>query len=144
MLTYSRYKDIKGRSFVTIMIIIALSSLLLRITVERIIKINIEQNESNAQVTLKLVSAALENYSKANQGVFPASLSFLTKTNPAYLDKDYIASSPIKGYNYVCSRIDPTGYNCSASPVKCNITGKMAYTITTGGLLVSEGCSRRE
>ncbi len=137
-------KDSEGRSFVTIMIIIALSSLLLRITIERIIKINIEQNESNTQVTLKLVSAALENYSKDNHGFFPATLSLLTKTNPAYLDKDYIASSPIKGYNYVCSKMDPAGYNCSASPSKCNITGKMDFNITTGGLFVSERCDRRE
>ena len=137
-------KDIKGRSLVTIMMVIALLSLFLRIAVERIIKINIEQNDSNAQVTLKLVSAALENYSKDNHGVFPVSLSLLTKTNPAYLEKDYIASSPIKGYNYVCSRIDPAGYNCSASPVKCNITGKIIYTITTGGLFVRERCSRKE
>ena len=137
-------KDSKGRSFVTIMMIIALLALFLRVAVTEIIKINIEQNESTAQVTLRLISAALENYSEDNNGAFPESLSLLTETNPAYLDKDYVASSPVRGYNYLCSRIDATGYNCSAVPLKCNISGKMIYTITTGGLFVSEACSSKE
>lgn len=134
----------KARSFVTIMIIIAVSSLLLRFGIERIITINIAQNESNASGSLKLISTALENYARDNHGVFPSDLSVLTKTTPAYLDKDYIASSTIKGYNYSCLRLNSSGYNCSANPVKCNLTGKVVYTITTGSLLVSEECSKKE
>jgi Tfp pilus assembly protein PilE len=137
-------KDTKGKSFVTIMIVVAVSGLLLRITIEKIIKINIEQNESNAQATLKLISAALENYGKDNHGAFPTSLSALTKTNPAYLDRDYLTMSPLKGYNYNCTRLELSGYNCSASPTRCKITGKMIYTVTTGGSFISEECSRKE
>ena len=84
-------KGTGAKSFVTIMIVIAVSALLLRITVEKLIKINIAQNESNASLTLKLISAALENYAKDNQGIFPAEISVLTKTSPPYLDKDYVA-----------------------------------------------------
>jgi competence protein ComGC len=137
-------KDTRARSFVTIMIIIAISSLVLRIALERIIKINIAQNESNAQTTLKLISTALENFAKDHLGNYPAGLSTLTQTNPSYLDKDYIAQSPIKGYNYSGPVFGPSGYSCSASPVKCKLTGDFFYTITTGGLLVSEECSKKE
>ena len=136
--------DKSAKSFVLIMIVIALTALLLRIAIDRIIKINIAQNESNAQGTLKLISAALENYAKDHSGVYPASFSDLTKTKPAYLDKDYITPSTSKGYNYTCLRIEPSGYSCFASPTRCKLTGKMAYTITTGSLLVSEGCERKE
>ena len=64
--------DKKGKSFITIMIVIAISALLLRIAFDRIIKINIAQNESNAQGTLKLISAALENYAKGHSGAYPS------------------------------------------------------------------------
>lgn len=134
----------KAKSIVTIMIVIAISTLLLRIAIEQIIKLNIEQNESTAQTTLKLISTALENYANNNQGVFPASIFALTKEESRYLDKDYITQSPIKGYNYSCSKIETSGYNCSASPVKCNLTGKTVYEVTTGGLFVSEKCSKKE
>lgn len=137
-------KKSRALSFVAVMVIIAICALLLRVLIIEIIKINIEQNESNAQATLKLISAALENYAKDNQGAFPASFSLLTTPAPPYLDKDYIASSPIRGYNYSCLRLEPSGYNCSANPTRCNLSGKMVYTITSGGLLLSEECGRKE
>lgn len=140
-------KDNKSRSFVAIIIITAVFALILRATVEQLIKINIAQNEANALSTLKLISAALENYAKDNQGIFPANLSILTiltQTNPVYLNKDYIKESPTKGYSYSCSRLDSSGYNCSASPVKCKTTGKIVYNISTGGLFVSESCKKEE
>jgi len=129
---------------VAIMIIVAVTSLLLRFSIEQIIKINIIQNESVAQATLKLISTALENYAKDNRGSFPLSLSLLARSDPAYLDQDYISKSPIRGYEYNCSRLEPSGYACSAAPVKCNLSGKAIYTITTGGSLTLEGCSKKE
>lgn len=137
-------KNIKARNTITLVVIIAVVSLLLRIAIARIIKINISQNESVALLNVKLISTALENYAKNNQGAFPSSFSALIKTNPSYLDKDYIVESPIKGYNYSCSRLDFSGYNCSATPVKCNITGRVIYTVTTGVLLVPEKCSKKD
>lgn len=137
-------KDTRARSFVTIMIVIAVSALLLRVSIEQIIKINITQNESNALATLKLISTALENYAKDNHGVFPLSLSVLIQTTPPYLDRDYIGESPIKGYNYTCPKLEPSGYSCGARPVKCNITGKTIYTINTGHSFASEECSKKE
>ena len=137
-------KNIRARSFVTIMMVIAVCALLLRIAIERIIKLSISENESVAQITLKSISAALEKYAADNHGLFPVSLSALIQTNPRYLDKDYIAESPIKGYNYNCSGLQASGYSCSANPTNCKLTGRMVYTITTGSLLVSEECEKKE
>lgn len=136
--------NIKGTSFVAITIIVAVLALALRFTVEQVIKINIVQNESNALNTVKLISTALENYAKQNVGVFPASLSVLLQTKPPYLDKDYITQSPIKGYNYNFSRLEPYTYSLKAVPAKCNLTGKKAFSVTTGGLLISEDCFKKE
>lgn len=135
-------KNYKGKSFIVIMIVIAISALFLRIAIEQIVKINIEQNQSNAQTTLKLISTALENYSKDNHGSFPAGFSVLTQKPFRYLDKDYISASPVKGYNYTCSKINPSGYNCTALPVICNLTGKLSYVVSTGGLFISEECNK--
>lgn len=148
-LSYIFNHNDKARSFVVIMIIIAVFALLLRIAIEQIIKINIEQNESNAQTTLKLISTALENYANDHNGIFPLALSILTDAKLAdakarYLDEDYITQSPVRGYNYGCSKIEASGYNCAASPVKCGLTGNTVYTIATGGLLLVEDCLKRE
>ena len=137
-------KNRRARSFVAIMIVIAVSALLLRITVEKLININIIQNEANAALTLKFISAALENYAKDHQGIFPLEISALTRTSPPYLDKDYIAQSPFKGYNFSCTRIEASAYSCSATPVKCRLSGNLIHTVTSGGLLISEECSKKD
>jgi competence protein ComGC len=131
----------KARSFVTIMLVIAITALLLRIAVEQVIRVSSVQNESNATSTLKLVATALENYSKDHGGNFPANVLDLTKTNPAYIDKDYVTQSPVKGYIFSCPRMDASGYSCYASPTHCGLTGSKIYNVTTGGLSVSEDCS---
>jgi len=137
-------KNKKARSFVVIMIVIALSALLLRVVVDKAISLTCSQNESNAQSTLRLIATALENYAKDNRGVYPDKISVLTQSQPAYLDKDYVKQSPIKGYRYNCSRLDSGGYSCHALPTRCKLTGKTVFTVTTGSLLISEDCDKKE
>ena len=134
----------KGKSLLVIMIIIVFSVLLLRYAIDHIIKMTVNQNESNAVGVLKMIGTALENYAGDKNGVFPGSISALTKTTPAYLNRDYVAESPIRGYNYTCSRMESSGYSCSASPVKCNLTGKKVFIISTGNIFVSEDCFKKE
>lgn len=136
-------KGNRARSFVMIMVIIAVSAFLFRIAIGRIIKLSIVQNESTAVANLKLIAAALEKYAEDYEGAYPLSLAVLAGSEPSYIDKDYSAKPDFKGYNYNCPRLDKAGYSCSAIPVKCGITGNLAYTVTTGSLLISEGCGRR-
>lgn len=131
----------KARSFVIVMLVIALSALLLRVVVEQLVTISVEQNESYAQTTLKLISTALENYAKNNKDTFPEKITTLIQSG--YLDKDYTSPSSSKGYIFSCSRIDQSGYNCSAVPLSCNLTGKTNFIISTGGLFISEKCAKR-
>ena len=134
----------KAKSLVVIMIIVALSAFILRFAVIKAIRLNIAYNEPIASATLKIISAALENFAKDNRGLFPANISDLTLTQPPYLDKDYTKQFPLKGYNYICDRIDASGYNCAAVPVRCNVTGLKIYKISTGGLFVAEDCRKEE
>jgi len=134
----------KARSLVVIMMVIAVSAFVLRFGLIKAIRINISYNETVASSTLKLISVALENYAKNNKGFFPASIFDLTRTKPPYLDKDYSKQFPLKGYNYSCPRVEPSGYSCSASPTRCKLTGDTVYNITTGGVLVTEECNRKD
>lgn len=136
--------ETSAKSFVVIMIVIAVCAVVLRILIDTLIKINIAQNESTASLTMKYIAAALENYASDKEGLFPTNFFALVKTSPAYLDKDYTADSPVKGYYYSCPRLHPAGYSCYASPVKCKLTGNTIYNITTGGLLISQDCSKKE
>ena len=133
----------KARSFVTMMIIVALAALCLRLAVHKIIIYNIEQNQLLAQVNLKLLSTALENYAKDNKGAYPVNIDLLTKNKPPYLERNYLAASAVRGYEYDCQRLDSTGYNCSASPVNCKLTGKMVYAVSTGGLIIAQSCDKK-
>ncbi|MFA5200040.1 MAG: hypothetical protein WC442_03920 [Candidatus Omnitrophota bacterium] len=133
----------KARSFVTIMIVVALSALLLRLAVNKIIVYKIEQNQLLAQVNLKRLSAALENYAGDNKGSYPAGIELLTKGSPVYLEKNYLAEPSVSGYEYDCSRLDGLGYNCAALPVNCKLTGRMIYTVSTGGLIITENCDKK-
>lgn len=137
-------KDPNAKSFMVIMIVVAVIALVLRFVILQFIRINIEQNESNSQTTLKLISTALENYAKDNQGVFPEQISALTQSESPYLKKDYISLSPIQGYNFTCSKLDAKGYYCAASPVHCDLSGRNIYIVTTGGLFMSEKCNSKK
>jgi type II secretory pathway pseudopilin PulG len=126
------------------MVTIAILALLLRVGAERLIKVTMSQNDSGALNTLKLIAAALENYARDHEGAFPTDISVLARTKPPYLQKDYLSASAFRGYIYSCLRLEPTGYSCQAAPFRCGLTGKMKYSVTTGGLLVSEDCRKNE
>jgi type II secretory pathway pseudopilin PulG len=134
----------KARSFVTIMVVVALSALLLRLAIHRIIAYKIKQNQLLAQVNLKLLSTAMENYAKDNKNTYPVNIDLLTKNKPVYLERDYLAASSIRGYEYDCQRLEATGYSCTAFPVNCQLTGKTVYTVSTGGLIMTQACDSRE
>lgn len=127
------------------MIAIALVSLLLRFALEKAIKFNIAQNESSAQSTLKLISAALENFAASNNAVYPSAFAQLTEANPqSYIGINYTAKPNFKGYIYNCPRLEPSGYNCVAAPSRCALTGNKVFSVSTGNLFVTEECGKKE
>lgn len=134
----------KARSFVVIMIVVALVALFLRIAIVQYVNFRIAQNEASAEQILKLLSTAIENYAKDHLGVFPTSLEALTQTSPAYIEKEYISPAYQKGYNFNCLRLETSGYTCSASPASCNSSGRKNFIITTGQVITAEECGKKE
>ena len=133
----------QAKSFVTIMVVVALSALLLRLAVHRLIIHRIQQNQLLAQVNLKLFSTAMENYAKDNRNVYPVSIDLLINHYPVYLERDYLAATSVRGYEYDCQRLDAKGYHCTASPVNRKLTGKMIYAVSTGGLIMAQSCDEK-
>ncbi len=134
----------RARSFVTMMVAVAVSAFLLRLGLHRIIVYRIQQNQLLAQINLKLFSTAMENYAKDNKNTYPVSVDLLTKNKPVYLERDYLAAASVHGYEYDCQRLDASGYNCTASPVNCKLTGEMVYAVSTGGLIMARGCDENK
>jgi type II secretory pathway pseudopilin PulG len=132
----------RARSFVVIMIVVSLAALILRIAIVQSVDFSITQNEASAAQILKLLSTAIENYAKDHLGVFPTSLEALTQSKPAYIEKEYINLAYQKGYNFNCLRLETSGYTCSASPARCNLSGKKIFTITTGQVMTAEECGK--
>lgn len=127
-----------------IMVAIGLLALVLRFAIVGLIRLNIAQNESEALGALKLISAALEKYAEDNDGIYPSNFSLLIQSNPSYLDQDYVSDSPLEGYIYSCPRLEPSGYTCYAAPLRCALTGKLTFSVTTGSPPISQECDKKE
>ena len=133
-----------ARSFVVIMIAVALIAVVLRFAILQVIRFTIEQNEANALETLQFVTTALENYANDHDRAYPADLTLLTKNDPPYISQDYISLIPSKGYSFSCMRLEPSGYTCSAAPAQCNVSGRKVFIVTTGQAVATEECGKKE
>ncbi|MFA5320593.1 MAG: hypothetical protein WBE75_00240 [Candidatus Omnitrophota bacterium] len=139
-----RFNAEKGKSILVLVTVVGVLSLLLSILGEKVIGLIVNRNNAAAAATLKTIATGLENYGKEHGGEYPDNFAVLTKGQPPYIDRDYLAGSPHNGFNYFCSRLDKTGYNCSAIPLKCGISGSKNYAVATGNLFVSEDCDKNE
>ncbi|MFC1514604.1 type IV pilin protein [Candidatus Omnitrophota bacterium] len=116
----------------------AIIAVLLAIAMPNLLRAKISANEGNAQVFLRVISTGCECFAAVELD-YPTSMADLTDKGPPYLNDDY-TSGPRHGYNFTCGSLETWGYNCTAVPVTCGITGTKNFTITTGGALASEPC----
>ena len=133
----------KGFTLVEIMVIISIIIILASIAIPNLLRTRLSANESAAQIILKTISTACENYAAANDGTYPTAISDLTETVPSYLNEDYTAT-PQKGYEFACNIMTVAGYSCKATPTTCNRTGAKTFTIATGGVSSYVDCTEVE
>jgi len=97
-----------------------------------------EANESQAVAELRVISAAAESYAAAAAGKYPETESDLINSNPAHLNR-YYDGKTIAGYTYKV-QMGATGYEITAEPAECGVTGQKTFTIKTNGELNEENC----
>ncbi len=124
----------QGFTLVEIMIVVAIIALLAAIAIPNLLRARMTSNDALAKATLRAMSTASESFGTANNGNYPTLMTSLTGATPPYLNKDYVAGSPIAGYNYIAT-LSTTGYTITATPVAVGSTGSQTETITTGGVL---------
>jgi len=121
---------------------IALLTLAASFILPHLFEMRLEKNEQVAQMTLKqIISPALENYAKDNNGTYPASESLLVKGNPPYLKRLY-NGKVIQGFVYSLD-LSNVGYNVLTHPYRCGIkgSGRKSYAITTGAVFNETDCN---
>jgi type II secretory pathway pseudopilin PulG len=134
------YDRRRGLTITGVTIAAAIVTLLAVIVIPQLLSSRMAVNQSAARANLKALSAALEAYAAKGQQGYPADISDLIKAKPPILNKNYIADSPLQGYNYDCITLDASGYSCSAWPEHCGRSGSKQYTVTTSGVFSERDC----
>ena len=130
----------KGFTLVEIMIVVAIIALLAAIAIPNLLRAKISANDALAKSTIRSISTAAETFATAQTGNYPTQMADLTATvgtTPPYLNKDYVADSPVAGFSYYTTFVTG-GYTVTAHPVGLGTTGTTTFTITTGGILTGE------
>lgn len=103
------------------------------------LKSKIAANEALARQTVTEISAGIEKYAADNKGEYPPDEFALKYASPPYLSRTY-NERLIQGYRYSLA-LTPAGYEVSASPQHCKITGLTVFVAATGGALSEKKCA---
>jgi type II secretory pathway pseudopilin PulG len=114
------------------LIVVAIIALLATLAAPHWLRVKINANDAAAQITLKAISTALENY-MTSQSAYPTASSQLITGSPPYLNTDYFSGSH-SGFTFT-GTLNAYSYSVTATPVTMGLTGTQSYTITTSGVL---------
>ena len=131
----------KGFSLAEVMFASAVVVIVAAIAIPNLLRSRITANETGASATLKTIATALESYAGYSGQGYPVNFADLVGAFPPYINENYVANSPIRGYVYACPTLGVGGYSCTATPDSCGTTGSKVFTITTGGALSDVDCT---
>jgi len=114
--------------------------LLAGIAIPNFLKARQNANEAAAQLTIRVISSAIETYRVSNNGNYPLDERSLIGSTPPYLREAY--NNTIKHGYIFFEDFQPNGYKIMATPTDCGITGEEIFTMETNGVLSSQRCKK--
>lgn len=96
-------------------------------------------NEALAQHMLQTISTSIETYAVTHKGQYPATEEELRKSNS--FPQDYEKTKA--GYEYSLN-LSANDYQVTATPEKCEITGRKIFSIQKNGNLTEKECGGGE
>ena len=92
----------------------------------------------NAKVALRTIATAYESYYVDNNK-YPTSIADVTEADPPYLEYETIDFAS-KNYHFNCDTVDSHNYICTATPIKCGVTGTKTFKIDNSFEIYEENC----
>ncbi len=135
----SRYKAAQLRWWVFVLIALPIIiALLAAIAIPNFLMARLSANESLAEATVKNISAAIEDYAEANKRSYPLDEYELVSGAPPDSAKLY-NNKTLQGYSYSLN-LSRDGYEITAIPKDCKVTGRKIFKVSTGGIISKEDC----
>lgn len=115
--------------------------LLAAIAIPNLLRARSNANAAGAQARLQSIYRAAEAY-KLDKGSYPVDMLELTQGQTPYLSQSY-NDKPTYGYIF-SETFHSDGFEASAVPEKCGITGSKIFTISQDGSVSSQDCVREK
>lgn len=123
---------------VLFVIFLSLVAIAVAIAIPNLLRARSIANEAVATATVKMISTAIETYASTNNGQYPSDEYDLRYSTPPPFGKFY-NNKAIQGYSYSLT-LNPSGYEITATPSQCAVTGTKIFTIETKGKISEKNC----
>ncbi len=128
-------------AYLGLFFIVAIIALLAAIAIPNLLRARISASDAAAKATIRTISTAIDSYAAANNGQYPlAEYDLVYASNPPYLSKAY-DKQLVSGYRYSL-QLGNNGYEVSAVPETCGVSGFYNLKAKSGGIFEEEPCNK--
>ena len=130
----------KAFTFIEIMLVMAIISLLSTVVIPMSLRARNNANEAAAIASLKTINTACTSFfATQTPPTYPETLAVLGSATPPYIDADLAnatsAATARRGYFYTYSGVNANQFTCTATPAISNTTGTRVFFIDETGVV---------